>query len=161
MKGVKLTGGHVLAITLGFFAAVFAVNGIFVTLALDTFPGLVIDKPYEHGVKYNEVLREKAKQAALGWSAEIERASLVDRQAEIALRLRAASGDALHGLDVSGQLRRPADADHDKAFSFAPAEDGAYVAHIDDVDAGLWELEATAKSAGGETFKLEKKLVLR
>ncbi|MBJ7414553.1 MAG: FixH family protein [Niveispirillum sp.] len=54
----------------GFFVFLAVVQGSFVTVAIRTFPGLVTDRPYATGLSYNQVLKEQAAEAALGWQVE-------------------------------------------------------------------------------------------
>ncbi|MQP67586.1 hypothetical protein GE253_19860 [Niveispirillum sp. SYP-B3756] len=54
----------------GFFLLLFSVQGVFVSIAVKTFPGLVTDQPYATGIGYNEVLKEQAAEAALGWQVQ-------------------------------------------------------------------------------------------
>lgn len=157
----QLKGSHVLAMIAAFFAVIFAANAVFIALALESFPGQVVDKPYEAGVKYNETLEAKAAQEALGWTAEIERAALDGEEAAIAIRFRSAAGDTLYGLEVSGELRRPASDGDDHALAFAPGEDGAYIVWAKNIGEGAWDLTARAEAPGGESFRLEKRLILQ
>lgn len=161
MRVNQLKGAHVLAMIAVFFVVIFAANAVFIALALESFPGQVVDKPYEVGVRYNEALEAKAVQEALGWTAEIERAALDGDEAAIAIRFRSATGETLYGLDVNGELRRPANDGEDHALAFAPGEDGAYVVWARNVGEGAWDLTAWAEAPGGESFMLEKRLILQ
>ncbi|UFZ02718.1 FixH family protein [Bradyrhizobium ontarionense] len=40
----------------------------FIFLAVSTFPGVVTEQPYEHGLHYNDVLVAEAAQKARGWT---------------------------------------------------------------------------------------------
>lgn len=161
MSDSTIKGAHVLATVIGFFAVILAANGIFITMALRTFPGQVVEKPYEAGVRYNEALAAKAAQEKLEWTADIERAVLNDGAAEIAVRFLSAAGDTLHGLDVEGTMRRPASDRADRELTFVPSSDGAYSVRLEDVGEGAWDLTATATALTGERFTLEKRLILQ
>lgn len=161
MKIDQIRGVHVVAMIAAFFVVVFAANAVFIALAVESFPGQVVDKPYEAGVRYNETLAARGAQEALGWSAEVERAELDGGEAAIAIRFRSASGDTLYDLDVSGELRRPANDGDDHALAFAPGEDGAYIVWAKNVGEGAWDLSARADGPGGETFRLQKRLILQ
>ena len=67
-KGFRLTGWHVLAMVVGFFAIVMTVDICMATMAVRTFSGEVADDPYEAGRLYNRTLAERRVQAALGWT---------------------------------------------------------------------------------------------
>jgi len=67
-----LRGGHVLGIFLGFFAAVFVVNGAMIYSAVTTHSGLVANEPYRKGLHYNERIAADRRQASLGWTETLE-----------------------------------------------------------------------------------------
>lgn len=160
MSTFTLKGSHVLAIALGFLAVVVAANAIFITLAVKTFPGQVVEKPYERGVHYNDELAAKERQAALGWKADIRRIAWTSERTEIVIRFSAASGDPLHGLKVAGLLARPVGEQEPASLMFAPSGDGEYVAIVDGLAAGAWDLSAVATASSGEEFVLKKRLLL-
>lgn len=54
-----------------FFVFLAIINGIMVTLAFDSFSGLVTEHPYEKGIAYNKVVEAAKKQAALGWHGRV------------------------------------------------------------------------------------------
>ena len=147
-KGLK--GRHVLFIILGFFGVIIAVNMVFLTFALRTFPGESMTKSYLQGLNYNEVLAERAAQAALGWSAQIVRAGL---DGVIEARLVDADGAPLQGLSVSGELRRIVHDRDDRALAFISMGEGRYRAEAGPLEAGAWVLAARAENAAGETFE--------
>ena len=160
MHAKTLKGSHVLAIALAFLAVILAANAVFITLAIKTFPGQVVDKPYEQGLRFNEQIAAKSRQAALGWTADIDRATIVNGDAEIEIRFASSSGDPLHGLAIEGQLRRPAAKGEDKALVFESGSSGAYIAKVGGVEMGAWDLTVTATAQTGETFALKKRLIL-
>ncbi|MEL7028643.1 MAG: FixH family protein, partial [Pseudomonadota bacterium] len=104
----QLKGWHVLAALLSFFGTVFAVNAVFVTQAVRTFPGEQVEKSYLQGLEYNKVLEERAAQTALGWTASLDRAEIADGGLRLAVRVTDANGAPVPGLQVNGVLRRPA-----------------------------------------------------
>ena len=63
-----LRGRHVLVVFLGFFAAVFLVNGAMIYSAVSTHTGLVANEPYRKGLHYNERIAADERQARLGWT---------------------------------------------------------------------------------------------
>ncbi len=144
-----LTGRHVLLIILGFFGVIIIVNVIFLTFALRTFPGESMKKSYLQGLNYNEVLAERAEQAALGWSAEILRTGA---DGVIEVRLLDADGAPLKGLTVAGQLRRIVHDRDDRALSFMSMGEGRYRAEAGALAPGAWRLAARAENPAGETF---------
>ncbi|HYE44111.1 MAG TPA: FixH family protein, partial [Caulobacteraceae bacterium] len=64
-------GRHVLFGVVGFFAVVIALDSLFVTWAVQTFPGEVSTRAYEDGLAYNRTLAARQEQKALGWTAKV------------------------------------------------------------------------------------------
>lgn len=155
----KLTGKHVFGALFAFFAVIMAANGVFLTMALKTFPGEQEEKSYLQGLNYNERLAKRRRQAALGWSVAVERATLSGGTAEIMLRVTEASDTPLNSLTVSGSLFRPVDDDFDYVASFETAGDGLYRASVPDMAPGQWRLNGEAVDRTGQTFEFSSTLV--
>jgi nitrogen fixation protein FixH len=155
----RLTGPHVLAVALAFLLAVVAVNAVFVTLAVRTFPGETAPKSYVQGLRHNEVLSGRARQDALGWRAAIEKVERGQDGVRILISFTAAAGAPLSGLDVAGELVRPASDVGARAFAFAPRGNGRYEARID-APAGAWDLQVRASRREDETFEFANRIVL-
>lgn len=159
-QSFKLTGRHVLAIVLGFFLTVIAANTIFITLAVKSFPGEQEKKSYLQGLAYNDRIKARAEQDALGWTVEIARARLNNGEAEIDLYFTSASAMPISTLKIEGVIGRPADDGDDHGLEFLAVEPGRYRAVLKGLAPGAWRLAAIAHSERGETFVLEKRLVL-
>ena len=156
MSGKRLSGRGVLAILLISFAVVFVVNVTFVVYSITTFPGEEEAESYAQGLKYNATLADRAAQAHLGWRATVAIAG-AERAAQLRVQVRDASGAPVKGLQVSGALRRPVDADLDRALVFIDRGDGLYVAEVDKLAQGQWDLAAHAARPGSH-FDIEKRL---
>ena len=144
LSGRRLTGHHVLAAVIAFFAAVIAVNGAFIFTALRTFPGEDVRRSYLQGLNYNQTLAERRAQATLTWRAE---AGLVSQGegAAVEVRVLDRDGSPVEGLAMTGLLRRPADSDHDLSLSFEPRGAGFYVARTPSLASGAWDIRVTAQ----------------
>lgn len=57
-------GRKVLLSLVGFFVFIACVNAFFIHKALSTNTGLVVEKPYERGLRFDEIIREAAQQKA-------------------------------------------------------------------------------------------------
>ena len=155
-----LKGSHVLAILVGFFLVIIAANGVFLTLAVKSFPGVVTEEPYLEGIAYNDRLDEKAAQAALGWSAEIVELAREPEGLAVRVIVRDRDGRPVQGLAIAGALRRPASDGEDRALAFESDGDDAYLSRIVDVAPGAWTFEATATSLGGDIFRMQSRVVI-
>ncbi len=68
-SGFRITGWHVLAGMILFFSTIIAVNAVFISLAVQSFPGEDQRRSYVQGLEYNDVIAQRRAQAALGWTA--------------------------------------------------------------------------------------------
>jgi len=152
--GFRLTGWHVLAALVLFFAADIAVNTVFIVRAYRTYPGEVSVTPYEDGLLYDAALRQKQAQAALGWRATAGFAGADG----IAVTVADAAGAPVRGLTVSGLLQRPATETGKRQVAFRETAPGAYRASAGALD-GAWDLDITAVDARGHKFIAERRLV--
>lgn len=64
----RLTGYHVTAILVGFFAVVIAVNFTMARMATSTFGGVLAENGYVASQDYNKWIAESAAQDRLGWT---------------------------------------------------------------------------------------------
>lgn len=161
MAEFRVTGRFVLFSIVGFFLTIFIANGIFVTLALESFPGEEEKKSYLQGLAYNDTLEARAAQEALGWTADLTELRFESGKAAIELTFKSASGTSISTLVLKGVLARAVDDDHDRAVEFVSTGGGRYLAEIDDIAPGFWKLHATATGDAGENFVLEKRLTLK
>jgi nitrogen fixation protein FixH len=147
-----LTGYHVLAMVIAFFAVVIGVDAVFAVMAYRTFSGEVASNPYEAGLAFNRTLAQRRREAALGWSAQVA----TPRPGVVALRVKDRAGLPLSRLSVTGVVERPATEAGRQALAFEPAGDGWYAAHAD--LAGAWDLRAEARD-GRDLLEIETRLV--
>ncbi len=161
MSEFRVTGRFVLFSIVGFFLAIFVANGIFLTLAVKSFPGEQEEKSYLQGLAYNETLEARAAQAALGWTAELTGLQFAGDKAAIELTFKSASGEPISTLDLAATLARAVDNDHDRILEFRSMGGGRYIAAVDGLSPGAWRLQASATGAQGEEFVLEKRLTCK
>lgn len=155
----QLSGGHVLAALLAFFALVVAANTAFIVFAVRSYPGEREKKSYRQGLHYNDALDARAAQAALGWRASIEEVASEAGAAKLIVSMRRSDAVPLDGLDLAGTLVRPASADGVAEFIFTPLGAGRYEAVIDAAQ-GAWDLTVKASSATGDQFQFENRLIV-
>lgn len=151
----RINGWHVLTALVLFFATDIAINTVFIVRAYRTFPGEVSVTPYEDGVLYDNALKQKAAQDALGWrfTAGIEGGG--DR---IAVTAADAEGAPVRGLAVGGLLQRPATETGKRQIVFRETAPGRYEAAPGRLD-GAWDLDVTATDRAGHRFLAERRLV--
>jgi nitrogen fixation protein FixH len=154
-----LRGGHVLGIFLGFFAAVFIVNGAMIYSAVTTHSGLVASEPYRKGLHYNERIAAGDRQARLGWTEMVE----VGRDGRVRLALAEADGRPVRGMKIAGVLGRPATNRHDIALKLVEASPGQYETLTSALAEGNWllSLEARAHEAADPVYRMRRRLWLK
>ena len=150
--GFRIKGWHVLAGMIMFFSVIIAVNTVFITLAMRSFPGEDQRRSYVQGLEYNDVIDQRRAQAELGWTAAVNLAE--DR---VLIRVTDAEDAAVMGLALEGVLRHPASTDLDHALVFTEARPGVYSAPVEDLPLGGWTLHAEAVDADAP-FVLEREL---
>jgi nitrogen fixation protein FixH len=148
----RVTGGHVLIGVALFFAIVIGVDALFIVKAYRSFPGQVASNPYEAGLAFNKTLAQRERQAALGWSAQVQS----DGGEAVIVRMADKAGDPIDHLSLTGSLERPATEAGRQTLDFRPLGDGRYraAARLD----GAWDLRATARDARSG-FELQARLV--
>ncbi|MEL6686417.1 MAG: FixH family protein [Pseudomonadota bacterium] len=148
----RLTGFGVLMWLCGLFGVMFIVNGIFVYHAVSTHRGEDVPRSYRQGMEYNEVLAQRSTQAAINWSATL------DRSDDDAVRLTVlnSQGFPVSDLQFEAKIRHPADRNKDQVIAIQSSGDG-YAVDLPDVT-GRWTLQANTKD--GTPFFFEADLWL-
>lgn len=151
MQAKPLTGRAVLIWALGGFGAILAANLALVFAALESFPGLEVANGYVASQSFE---RERAAQAALGWSAD---ATYGDGR--LAVALTGAGGAPAPAAALRLRIGRPTTeaADMTPALVAGPAGWTADVA----LAPGLWRLDLAAEGPGGAAFRRTLRLEVR
>lgn len=147
-----ITGWHVLIAVVLFFGVVIGVDTLFMIKAYGTFSGEVASNPYEAGLAFNKTLAQRQREAALGWTASVEKAD----DGLVIVRIVDKAGAPLDRLSLTGTLERPATETGRQVLDFKPLGGGRYQAgaRLD----GAWDLRATARN-GRDVFELETRLL--
>jgi nitrogen fixation protein FixH len=142
---------------------VVVVNAIMVWFALSTFTGTTVERSYERGRLYNEVIAEADRQARIGW-----RFSLVweaDVSAPLAGKVvltAADSGSApLDRLSIEGVVLRPLEAPEPIALGFTQVAPGRYIARLAVPKPGQWEVRVEARRGSEGPVDYRQRFVAR
>jgi nitrogen fixation protein FixH len=138
-----LHGRHVMAILLGFFGCIFAVNGYFIFTALSTHSGVVSEEPYRKGLGYNQRIAADDRQSALNWRADLD----VKAAGDITLALFSASGQPIGSQHVVVSVGRPSTRSFDRTIVLAETTSGVYVGTTHEFGAGTWIADADVRSS--------------
>lgn len=150
-----LTGKRVLALLLGFFGIVTAVNMVFLYVALSTHPGADTEDAYRRGIAYNEVLEKAETQNALGWRGTIAFDAAANT---LQLSLVDAKGRPVRGLTVTADVRRTVKRGHDFRLTFDERRSGHYRTMLDPPLPGQWRVRIEARDRSGTVFLAHKSI---
>ena len=158
LSPARLTGRHVLTILIAFFGVVFAVNGVFLTLALSTHTGLVANEPYVKGLHYNDRVAAEVAQQRLGWRVEVAELSSEGR---ISVSVTSPAGP-VRGLNAAAALGRPSTANDDRKLVLEESSPGTYRATTANLAAGAWLLDVELRrEPSGDVYRLRRRLWLK
>lgn len=150
--GFRIKGWHVFAGVFAFFAVIIAIDGVFLALALRTFPGQVSVTPYEDGLLYNRHIAQMEAQDRLGW-----RATALAQPKAVVVTLQDRAGAPLQGLRITGRLERPATQAGRLSLQFREQAPGRYAAAPGGLS-GTWDLALEARDKAGAVFQAERRL---
>lgn len=146
----ELTGRDVLAITVGSFGIIIAVNGLLAYKAVSTFPGLEVASSYQAGVGFDA---RRAAQVALGWDVQA-----AYQAGQLTMGFKDASGP-VQPRELAVMVGRVTEAADD--FTATLVWDGHSYAAPVDLAPGLWRVDIDATAANGTVFKRRLELRVR
>lgn len=144
----EFKGWHALALLVGFFAIIATMNGVMLTYAVRTMPGLDARNGYDPSQRFNAELKLAGERVGLGLRADAG-VSLVDGEARLLVVVRSRDGATVDGLQASAVLRHPADRRRDRTIPLEHAGGGRYVGKASGISVGAWDLVIEARSGGG------------
>lgn len=147
----ELTGRHVLAITVGAFSVIIAVNVLLAYKAVSTFPGLEVDNSYVASQGFND---RKAAQEALGWQMKPGYEG-----GRMTLAFQDRNGVAVPVRELQVLVGRTTEAKDDVWPVFAASGD-AYAADVP-LARGKWMVKVTARSLDGVLFEQRSELYVK
>lgn len=159
-KEWTVTGRFVLWSLLAFFGVIFAVNGVMMTLAIRTFPGIDARNGYEVSQAYNREIAAAREQMARGWSSDTILTGAGDI-ARLTMTLRTASGAPVPGLEAEARVRHPSDRKRDHVLPLREFAPGVYQADMTDLADGSWSVVVAARQNGERVYQTETRLTLK
>lgn len=149
----RLTGWHALAIFVGLFVIVGAVNFYMVYMATTTMRGLDRSNAYERGLAYEKDVLASREQAERGWIVDI-RVRPIDGVSSHIVMVTALDRDRnpLAGLSASLVLAHPSDAGKDVTVSLSETQLGVFSGSFS-ADKGSWYTHLTLTQGGEPKFR--------
>lgn len=149
MTARPLTGFHVLLWLFGFFGLMIVANAFFVYYAVSSHRGEDVPRSYRQGMEYNQVLADRSTQAAINWSAKLDR----DADDNVRLTVLNSQGYPVSDLQFEAKIRHPADRNRDQAVTIKVTGD-SYAIDFPDVS-GRWTLQAHTLEGTPFTFEAD------
>jgi nitrogen fixation protein FixH len=155
MATANLRGIHVFWLVAAFFGVMTAVQVVFVTQAIATFPGEDEHNSYFQGLDYNRTLDRRDSQRRLGWRAQAG----FGPDSALVVRLVDAAARPVENLQVIARVRRPGASEGTIAFTEQSA--GEYTAPFAAAPGRLEiAIEARRGPQADILFEAEKSLVV-
>lgn len=137
----EFTGWHMLVIMLAFFGVIIAVNVTMAVLAGRSWTGLVVKNSYVASQRFNEDLAEARRQAARGWTSQLDY-----RDAHFAFALKDRRGQPVVLDDLMVAVGRPASEAQDQTVALRHVGGGRYRGDVV-LEPGIWMLRITGGAA--------------
>lgn len=142
----KFTGWHLLAIMVGWFGIVIAVNLFMAWNAVNSWTGLVVKNSYVASQEFNEVTAEKRRQLAMGWKA-----TPAYENGTLTINLDDARQAPIQDAIITAKLGRPSYEAQDHMVQFAETAPGVYTGQTE-LAGGIWNADLTVTGAGGDIW---------
>jgi len=107
-----------------------------------SFEGIVAEHPYENGLAWDQVHREKTR---LGWSVSVLGLPYKTGKNEMEFSVLDKNGRPLSGAVVNVALSRPATSALDRVYPARCGQDGHYRVSVDLPQFGYWDVRIEVK----------------
>jgi nitrogen fixation protein FixH len=155
----ELTGRMVLIWLVGFFAVVFAVNGVMAVAAISTFSGLDSDSPYQAGLAFDAEIAAARAQRALHWQVQVTVVKTDRGATRIDISARDPNSVPLPGLAATASLVHPTDRRLDRELVLT--EDTAGHFHgVTGPAIGQWDVVIDLSRDGARLFQSKNRVTL-
>jgi len=156
----RWTGRMVLFCLLGFFAVVFAVNGVMIHEALSTFGGVDTASAYQAGRMFEQDVAMAKAQDARQWHVDAKVTPASEGAKRLDIVARDAAGLLLSGMDALAVFERPTDRRLDRNVVIAEDSPGHFHGSAE-VPAGQWDLVIEFSRQGNRLFRSKNRVILK
>jgi len=112
-----------------------------------SFEGTVAEKPYEEGLKRDEMRKDHER---LGWKLELTHQEFTIGHTELGVRIHQPGETPLEGADVTLLVSRPNTNELNKTYSAHQIFPGVYRAEVDFNLYGYWDIKFTVRKGEDE-----------
>lgn len=138
-----------------FFIVLAIVNVIFVSLATQSHPGVVIDNAYENGLNYNEIIKKTEAQSALGWQA-----SLDIKDNKITLMVTDKFNNPLSNAKIKGMASSVLNKQQEIPISLSEIGKGHYTTRLNLPHKGQWDI-AFSIIKDSDVMQVKKRILFK
>ena len=159
IKSRALSGRMVLLWFIMFFATIFAVNGIMMRFAYNSFSGIDADNAYRTGLQFTQDVNAANAQDALGWT--VSAAIAPDSGGRHRIDVRATDGANKVPDDTRAIVRliHPANRRFDRVIAMAASGPGQF-SGFTDAAPGQWDVNIELYSGERRTFLSHNRFTL-
>ena len=139
---------------------VIAANGVLITCAIATFPGLESDDAYREGLAYNTTLAAARAQQERGWQAQVGFApgmKSAGHGGDLTVAFLDRDGQPMRDLDVVAVLIRPTNRGSDVSVELDHRGQGVYGAAVALPLPGQWDARIVAHR-GTDDFQQTRRI---
>lgn len=138
---------------------VVAVNGVLIFMAVGTWSGLVVERPYERGLGYNRALAAAERQDALGWAIKA-RIDSGPSGNQLVVEAMDRESRPLNDLRIDVVLERPLGPRETLKTELRRIAAGHYAVSLPPLARGQWQARI-AVSVGGDAMHLSRRLTVQ
>ena len=142
------------------FGVIVGVNATMVLFAFGSWRGMATVDSYDKGRRFNHVIAEHRRQAALGWQFAAGLEAKPGAPAILRVELTGPNGAKLDDATVTVDLVRPASIGGDVSIVLDAVGAGRYERAVALKHLGLWELRITARR-GADVANAVSRVVLK
>lgn len=158
-KPHELTGLGVLMWLIGFFAVIFAINGLMADAAISTFAGVDTPSSYKAGKMFEHEVAVARAQANRHWRVTGHLVHVAPDNATLSVTVRDRNGLPPAGIIMTARLEHPADARRDRTIPMHETAPGQFSGTAQ-ADPGLWDLDINVTRNGERLFRSRNRVSL-
>jgi nitrogen fixation protein FixH len=141
------------------FFIIISVNLTMVTMALDSWRGLVTTDSYEKGLAYQEAIDAEKREEALGWSVDLSVDHPQPKRADVLIQVTDDQGQPLDADRVRVAFVRPTQEGYDSLHTLTALGGGKFAKSVQLPLKGLWELRIEAEK-GQDAVRVSRRVTL-
>jgi nitrogen fixation protein FixH len=143
----------------GMFFIIISVNLTMVTMALDSWRGLVTTDSYKKGLAYQEAIDAEKREEALGWSVDLSVDHPQPKRADVLIQVTDSQGQPLEADRVRVGFVRPTQEGYDSLHTLTALGGGKFAKSVELPLKGLWELRIEAEK-GADAYRVSRRITL-